>query len=275
MSAAFRAQDRSGCSHLQINGSSHAFQLERDKGNSCTATGGSETGRDTRLPSGGTRSVATSLDTQSAQSEPAGCRIGSGAEDHHLGRRHGVRRAGAASPQGPSARSSFARSVHRLPSGWNARAQASRWRARDQDPWPDDHGAPTYRRARHALRHADRNELLRWCRGFPRPPRRCFVVHGEPAAADALRHVLEHELGWPDVRVPLYGEKTEIGVRRAFRLPLSPVRPCRVAAPGATVSQWWPRLFPVKHAAETPIMFRGTQPCHARPVRRQWQGRGW
>ncbi|RMF71578.1 MAG: MBL fold metallo-hydrolase, partial [Alphaproteobacteria bacterium] len=61
--------------------------------------------------------------------------------------------------------------------------------------------------------HADRGELLRWCRAFPRPPGRCFVVHGEPAAADALRHALEHELGWPDVQVPLYGEVAELGGR--------------------------------------------------------------
>ncbi len=61
--------------------------------------------------------------------------------------------------------------------------------------------------------HADREELLQWCRGFARPPRRCFVVHGEPAASDALRHALEHELGWPDVRVPLYGEPAVIAGR--------------------------------------------------------------
>lgn len=58
--------------------------------------------------------------------------------------------------------------------------------------------------------HADRRELLTWCRGFPRPPRRTFVVHGEPAAADALRHALEHELGWPEVIVPLIGERVAL-----------------------------------------------------------------
>ncbi|RMF17845.1 MAG: MBL fold metallo-hydrolase [Alphaproteobacteria bacterium] len=58
--------------------------------------------------------------------------------------------------------------------------------------------------------HADRDELLAWARGFRRPPRQCFVVHGEPAAADALRHALEHRLGWPDVRVPILGERIRI-----------------------------------------------------------------
>ncbi len=58
--------------------------------------------------------------------------------------------------------------------------------------------------------HADRAELLAWCRRFPRPPRRTFVVHGEPAASDALRHALEHELGWPEVIVPLHGERVAL-----------------------------------------------------------------
>ena len=33
--------------------------------------------------------------------------------------------------------------------------------------------------------HADRVELLEWLRGFRTPPRRTFVTHGEPAAAEA------------------------------------------------------------------------------------------
>jgi metallo-beta-lactamase family protein len=44
--------------------------------------------------------------------------------------------------------------------------------------------------------HADRNEILEWLRGFERPPDRSYVVHGEPAAADALAKALTGELGW-------------------------------------------------------------------------------
>jgi metallo-beta-lactamase family protein len=44
--------------------------------------------------------------------------------------------------------------------------------------------------------HGDRDELLRWAREFDTPPRTAFVVHGEPASADALRHALEEELLW-------------------------------------------------------------------------------
>jgi metallo-beta-lactamase family protein len=44
--------------------------------------------------------------------------------------------------------------------------------------------------------HADADEILRWLRGFSRPPKDTFVVHGEPDAADALRLRIKDELGW-------------------------------------------------------------------------------
>jgi metallo-beta-lactamase family protein len=49
--------------------------------------------------------------------------------------------------------------------------------------------------------HADANELMHWLQGFEHAPRETFVVHGEPAAADALRSRIADELGWR-VRVP-------------------------------------------------------------------------
>jgi len=49
--------------------------------------------------------------------------------------------------------------------------------------------------------HADANELMQWLQGFEQAPRETFVVHGEPAAADALRSRIADELGWR-VRVP-------------------------------------------------------------------------
>ncbi len=57
--------------------------------------------------------------------------------------------------------------------------------------------------------HADRNELLRWLRGFTRPPARMFVVHGEPGPAMALRNLVEERLGW-SARVPTLGERIEL-----------------------------------------------------------------
>lgn len=58
--------------------------------------------------------------------------------------------------------------------------------------------------------HADAGEILQWLRGFTTPPRRTFVTHGEPTAADALRHRIEEELGW-DCRVPDYLEQVRLG----------------------------------------------------------------
>lgn len=45
--------------------------------------------------------------------------------------------------------------------------------------------------------HADRGELLRWVGQLPRPPKRVFVTHGEPVAADSLRQAIEELHGWP------------------------------------------------------------------------------
>ena len=44
--------------------------------------------------------------------------------------------------------------------------------------------------------HADRGEILRWLGGFRRPPDMTYVVHGEAAAAAALRDAITAELGW-------------------------------------------------------------------------------
>ena len=44
--------------------------------------------------------------------------------------------------------------------------------------------------------HADYAEILMWLRNFKTPPKETFLVHGEPAAADALRHRISEELGW-------------------------------------------------------------------------------
>lgn len=54
--------------------------------------------------------------------------------------------------------------------------------------------------------HADADGLLRWLRGFERPPRQTFVVHGEPAASDALRSRIADQLGWR-VGVPEHGSQ--------------------------------------------------------------------
>ncbi|UVL64219.1 MBL fold metallo-hydrolase [Pseudomonas sp. B21-032] len=57
--------------------------------------------------------------------------------------------------------------------------------------------------------HADADEIMQWLRGFKRPPRHTFVVHGEPHAADALRRRISLELGW-SVSVPEHLETVEL-----------------------------------------------------------------
>jgi metallo-beta-lactamase family protein len=53
--------------------------------------------------------------------------------------------------------------------------------------------------------HADADELMAWLRRFERAPRHTFVVHGDPAASDALRFRIGNELGWP-ASVPPHGQ---------------------------------------------------------------------
>lgn len=45
--------------------------------------------------------------------------------------------------------------------------------------------------------HADADEIMRWLSGFKTAPRMTYIIHGEPVAADALRHRIEEQLGWP------------------------------------------------------------------------------
>ena len=54
--------------------------------------------------------------------------------------------------------------------------------------------------------HADRDELLRWCRELPETPRRIFLNHGEDPARKALRVAIADELGWDAPHLPLTGE---------------------------------------------------------------------
>jgi len=44
--------------------------------------------------------------------------------------------------------------------------------------------------------HADADEVMRWLSGFEHAPRRLFIVHGEPAASEALRTRVQRELNW-------------------------------------------------------------------------------
>jgi len=56
--------------------------------------------------------------------------------------------------------------------------------------------------------HADADEILRWLHGFAAPPRRTFIVHGEPDAQAALGERIDRELRWTHT-APEYGERVE------------------------------------------------------------------
>ena len=57
--------------------------------------------------------------------------------------------------------------------------------------------------------HADWKEVIRWLEGMPSPPRRTFVTHGEPEAAEAMAHRIRERFGWT-IEVPQYGERVEL-----------------------------------------------------------------
>jgi metallo-beta-lactamase family protein len=57
--------------------------------------------------------------------------------------------------------------------------------------------------------HADSEEVIRWLRGFKRPPRTTFIVHGEPDGARALRDKIISELSWNAV-IPTYKEVVDL-----------------------------------------------------------------
>jgi metallo-beta-lactamase family protein len=57
--------------------------------------------------------------------------------------------------------------------------------------------------------HADADEIMRWLGGFTAPPKQTFIVHGEPAAQDALAARIRRELGW-SARAPEHGERVEL-----------------------------------------------------------------
>jgi metallo-beta-lactamase family protein len=58
--------------------------------------------------------------------------------------------------------------------------------------------------------HADYVEMLQWLKGFKRPPRKTFLVHGEPRAAQAMKeHILAELKDW-NVEIPAYLQSYEL-----------------------------------------------------------------
>ena len=57
--------------------------------------------------------------------------------------------------------------------------------------------------------HADWQEVLHWLEGLTSPPRRVFLTHGEPPAANAMAGHIKDRFGWA-VEVPQYGQRFDI-----------------------------------------------------------------
>lgn len=58
--------------------------------------------------------------------------------------------------------------------------------------------------------HADWREVIRWLEGMPAPgPRRIFVTHGEPVAANAMANHIRARFSWA-VEVPQYGDRFDV-----------------------------------------------------------------
>ena len=57
--------------------------------------------------------------------------------------------------------------------------------------------------------HADYAEILAWLRNFRVPPRKVFITHGEPAAAESMRQHIVDTFGWQAI-VPTQGHSEEL-----------------------------------------------------------------
>jgi metallo-beta-lactamase family protein len=58
--------------------------------------------------------------------------------------------------------------------------------------------------------HADRGEIVRWLKTFQSPPKRTFLVHGEPAARQALQAKLLVEMPTWNVYRPDFHERADL-----------------------------------------------------------------
>ncbi len=57
--------------------------------------------------------------------------------------------------------------------------------------------------------HADQGEILRWLGTFSKPPKVTYIVHGEPAGANALAQAIRERLKWK-VEIARYQQKVAL-----------------------------------------------------------------
>lgn len=57
--------------------------------------------------------------------------------------------------------------------------------------------------------HGDWRDIMRWLKGFEKPPKMTFLVHGEPDGLQVMKERIENELKW-NVTIPKYLEKFDL-----------------------------------------------------------------
>ncbi|MDI9639903.1 MBL fold metallo-hydrolase [Kamptonema cortianum] len=57
--------------------------------------------------------------------------------------------------------------------------------------------------------HADYEEMLQWLSNFKEPPKKTFIVHGEPPASESLQQIIKERLGWETI-IPAQGDSFEL-----------------------------------------------------------------
>jgi metallo-beta-lactamase family protein len=57
--------------------------------------------------------------------------------------------------------------------------------------------------------HGDWQEIIRWLSGFKKPPKKTFIVHGEPKSSLAMQDHIREQLGW-ETFIPQQGDIVQI-----------------------------------------------------------------
>jgi metallo-beta-lactamase family protein len=57
--------------------------------------------------------------------------------------------------------------------------------------------------------HADYQEICAWLMGFNRPPKKTFLIHGEPEASVSLAERIKEQFGW-EVIIPNLGHSYKL-----------------------------------------------------------------
>lgn len=58
--------------------------------------------------------------------------------------------------------------------------------------------------------HADQHDILKWLEKLTQAPKKVFIAHGEPQAANALRVKLKDTYGWNTIEIPKLFDEFEI-----------------------------------------------------------------